>query len=163
MPKLVMLAHGGTKSDWPALTGLLVACGLSLAPCVDALGCSRHLFVAEKADELGAFWGMKHVFMARFGEKIKNAHTAIGDVRCALRCLSCAAAPLLTRAHCSAMEKLFMDVAERHGHTYVEVVALNRSEATPPEVHEAAAAKVASQVRGVLRTKPAGLGVASAR
>ena len=90
-PQLVMLAHGGPGSDWPALAGLLAACGLSLPPSVVALGCSRLLLVGEKEEELGVYWSMTNVYKARFGGSIKDQHTAVGDVRCVhARCGSAA-------------------------------------------------------------------------
>ncbi len=88
-PEVVMLAHGGPNNDWPSLVGLLKACGLALPPCVAGLGCSRHLFVAEKADEVGAFWNMSRVFEVRFGGSIEDVHTAVGDVRCVMSGKAC--------------------------------------------------------------------------
>ena len=79
--QVVMLAHNGATCDWPVLTSGLVASGLALPACVEALGCSRKIFVAELKELLGRKWSMKKIYAARFdGAKIPEHHQALADV-----------------------------------------------------------------------------------
>ena len=171
-PDIVMLAHGGPGSDWPPLTALLMACGLSLPRCVAGLGCSRHLFVAEKERSIGGYWGMKNLFAVRFGGKsIEAAHTAVGDVRCAMPAVQMmeASAALCTDKPApsprSAMELIFMDVVKKNGHSYVEQAALQRSDAAPPHEYEErhAVSRMCDAVRSALRDEAAMRTAATAR
>ena len=79
---ILALAHNGVQHDWPAVCAMLHDAGLQMPPCVVGLGCTRHLFVAERSSELGGTWSMQFVHLARFGVTVPNAHTAAGDVEC---------------------------------------------------------------------------------
>jgi hypothetical protein len=132
---ITMLAHNGVAWDWPLLTHYLLHAGLRLPPFV-MLGCSRHLFIAEKRDEdvfksydgSQGFWALGTIFLYRFDACVKDEHTAVGDVRCAHaqrapergtsgRCTECTRRGLAAAA--SAMEAIFCDVTRRNHEQWV--------------------------------------------
>ncbi len=110
--KVTMLAHNGAACDWP------------LPACVAALGCTRHLFVAELKSVLGLFWSLDKVYQERFdGAKIpKHERKSVADVL--------------------AMERIVMNVISKNGWEWVATalggaVQLGSSPAAYAAVHAA--------------------------
>lgn len=70
---VVMLAHNGISYDWPIVLKHLQQYDLSMPSCVEALGDSKYLLLAEKAPALLSKtgrqrWSMHNIYLERFGE-----------------------------------------------------------------------------------------------